>query len=172
MKATFNGFFCFALICSLLFISSFPNLVRGDEFLQIEEGDQAPNFTLNDLNDHKFRLSDYKGRPVLLLFMTTWIRGTWKTIPRMKENYSLYNSKGLTIFNVDVMESREKVGRFAKERDIPYPTLLDEDGEVSRKFGIVGVPIFVLINGNGKIVCWDCTDLSSRLEQEFKLKKE
>lgn len=171
MTATFQRFFYFIVFCIILFVSTFPTLTWGEEIANIREGDQAPNFTLEDLNGHTVKLSDYKGKPVILLFMTTWIRGTWKMIPHMKKNYSLYKSKGLVIFNIDVMEPGEKAERFAKGHDIPYPTLLDKDGEVSRKFGIVGVPMVVLINRDGRIICWDCSDLADLLEELFLLKK-
>lgn len=171
MKAIFRWFFYLIVFCSLLFILSFPDITRGEEIADIKVGDQAPNFTLEDLNGHTFKLSDYKGKPVILLFMTTWIRGTWKMIPHMKKNYSLYSSRGLVAFNIDVMEPVEKAERFAKGHDILYPTLLDKDGEVSRKFGIVGVPIVVLIDRDGKIICWDCSDLANLLEELFRVKK-
>jgi peroxiredoxin len=128
--------------------------MRGGEILSVKEGDQVSNFTLEDLNGHNVSLIDYKDKPVLLLFMTTWIRDTWKMIPHMKEYYSLYNSSGLVIFNIDIMETRKKAEQFAKENNIPYPTLLDTDGEVSRKFGVFGVPIVVLIDRNGRIASW------------------
>ncbi len=171
MNATFQRFFCFALICCMFLIFSFPSPSPGEQIANIREGDHAPDFTLEDLSGHTVKLSDYKGKPVILLFMTTWIRGTWKMIPHMKENYSLYKSKGLVIFNIDVMEPGEKAERFAKGHDILYPTLLDKDGEVSRKFGIVGVPMVVLINRDGRISCWDCPNLANLLEELFALKK-
>lgn len=132
---------------------TFSNLTRGEEIDNIRAGDQAPNFLLEDLNGHKVKFSDYKLNPITLLFMTAWIRGTWKMIPHMKESYSLYKSKGLVIFNIEVMEPGEKAEGFAKGHDILYPTLLDKDGEVSRKVGIVGVPMVVLINRDGRITC-------------------
>jgi peroxiredoxin len=146
--------------------------MRGGEILSVKEGDQVSNFTLEDLNGHNVSLIDYKDKPVLLLFMTTWIRDTWKMIPHMKEYYSLYNSSGLVIFNIDIMETRKKAEQFAKENNIPYPTLLDTDGEVSRKFGVFGVPIVVLIDRNGRIACWDCSDLGNRLKEQFNIKKQ
>jgi peroxiredoxin len=136
------------------------------------EGIQAPNFTLEDLNGHDVRLSDYKRRPVLLLFMTTWIRGCWEMIPHMKESYSLYKAKGLVLFNIDISESKKRAERFAKELNIPYPTLLDEDGEVSRMFGVFSVPVMVLINEDGRIICWDCSSLDKLLEKQFKVKEK
>ena len=172
MKAVFQWLVCFFLICSLLFVFSFPNAARGEQNPGVVESDQASNFTMEDLNGNNVRMSDYKGRTVLFLFMTTWIHDCWKVIPHMKEIYSLYNSKGLVLFNVDIMESKKKAERFAKEHSVPYPTLLDKDGEVSRVWGVMSVPLVVLINSEGRIICWNCSSLDKILENQFGMKEK
>ena len=108
MKAPFHWLVRFFLIYSLILVFSFPNTAWGEQIPDVTEDFQAPDFTLEDLNGHNVRLSDYKGRPVLLLFMTTWISGCWKMIPHMKESYSLYKAKGLVLFNIDISESKKK----------------------------------------------------------------
>ena len=120
MRASFQWFIRFLLVCCLFFAIHFPSAARGERVLEVTEGDQAYNFTLQDLNGHKVRLSDYKGRTVLLLFMTTWIRDCEKMIPDIKEMYSHYGSRGLVVFNIDVIESKKRAARFSKEHNIPY----------------------------------------------------
>ena len=168
MKTASLRFFGVVLVIGIFSFFSFAGILEGTENVNIQEDDHAPNFTLEDLNGNIFNLSDYKGKPVLLLFMTSWIRGTWKMIPHMKEYYSLYNQKGLILFNIDVMESKRKADIFAREQIVPYPTLLDEDGEISRKFGIVGVPMMILINKEGKIICRDCPSPEKFIEKQLK----
>ena len=172
MKTTFQWLVHFFLICSLLFFFSLPDAARGGQSPSVAESDQAPNFTMEDLNGNNVMMSDYKGKTVLLLFMTTWIHDCWKMIPHMKEIYSLYNSKGLVLFNVDIMESKKKAERFANEYSVPYPTLLDKDGEVSRVFGVMSVPLVVLINSEGRIICWNCSSLDRLLERQFGMKEK
>jgi peroxiredoxin len=172
MKAPFKWFVLFFLVCCLLLVFQLANATRGEQIPDAMKSDQADNFTLEDLNGHKVSLSDYKGRTVLLLFMTTWIRDCWKMIPHMKEIYAHYDSKGLAIFNIDIMESRKKAAHFSKEHDIPYPTLLDEDGKVSFKYGVFSVPLVALINGEGRIICWNCSRLDNLLEKQFEMKEK
>jgi peroxiredoxin len=174
MRASFQWFVRLLLVCCLLFAIHLPNAAWGERILQVTEGDQAYNFTLQDLNGHKVRLSDYKGRTVLLFFMTTWIRDCEKMIPDLKEMHSNYGSKGLVIFNIDVSESRKRAARFSKEHDIPYQTLLDSDGKAALKYGVFGVPVVVLINGESGIICWDCPSvekLNNLLEKQFERKE-
>lgn len=172
MKTPFQWLIHFFLICSVLFVFSFPNAAGGGQGPGVVESDHAPDFTTEDLNGNNIRMSDYKGRTVLLFFMTTWIQDCWKVIPHMKEIYSLYNSKGLVLFNVDIMESKKKAERFAKEHSVPYPTLLDKDGEVSRVWGVMSVPLVVLINSEGRIICWNCSSLDTILEKQFGIKEK
>jgi peroxiredoxin len=173
MRASIQWFSRFFLVCCLLLVLHFPNAARGERVLEVTAGDQAYNFTLQDLNGHKVRLSDYKGKTVLLLFMTTWIRDCEKMIPDLKEMYSDYGSKGLFVFNIDVSESRKRAALFSKEHNIPYPTLLDNDGKVALKYRVFGVPVVVLINGESRIICWDCPSvekLNNLLEKQFERK--
>lgn len=172
MKAPFQWFVRFFLVCCLLLVFHFPNAARGEQSPDVMKGDEADKFTLEDLNGHNVSLGDYKGKTVLLLFMTTWIRDCWKMIPHMKEIYAHYDSKGLAIFNIDIMESRKRAAHFSKEHDIPYPTLLDEDGKISLKYGVFSVPVVVLINGEGRIICWNCSSLDKLLEKQFEVKEK
>jgi peroxiredoxin len=56
------------------------------------------------------------------------------------------------IFGLDFRESREKVARAVTSRGILYPVLLDERGEAARAYGVVGVPTYILIGREGKVL--------------------
>jgi len=173
MRVSFQWRVRFLLACCFLLAIHLPSAARGERVLEVTEGDQAFNFTLQDLNGHKVRLSDHKGKTVLLFFMTTWIRDCETMIPDLKEIYSNYGSKGLVVFNIDVSESRKSAASFSKEHGIPYQTLLDNDEKVRLKYGVFSVPVVVLINGEGRIICWDCPSvekLNNLLEKQFERK--
>jgi peroxiredoxin len=55
-------------------------------------------------------------------------------IPDMKEMYSHYNTRGLVVLNIDIMESKKRAVHFSNKHSIPYPTLLDDDGIVALKY--------------------------------------
>jgi peroxiredoxin len=91
-------------------------------------------------------------------------------IPQLKEIHSLYSAKGLVLLNIDVRESEKKASAFSSKYNLPYPTLLDEEGKVSQDYGIFGVPVKVLINREGRIICWNCRSLDRLLEEQFNMK--
>ncbi len=130
MKKSLRRLFSFILVCNFIMFFFIPNVAWGEEIAKTQDNDRALDFTLKDLEGRNVRLSDYKGKTILLYFMATWCPECRTAMPRLKEIYSLYNAKGLVLLNIDVMESREKASAFSKKYSLPFPTLLDGDGKV------------------------------------------
>jgi peroxiredoxin len=112
----------------------------------------APDFILKDLAGANFKLSAARGKPVLLIFLTTWCPTCRSEIPHYKEIYETYGRRGLEVAAVDIEEPKNKVSQFAAKNQIPYRTLLDEEGRVAGAYDITGVPSMVLINKEGKVL--------------------
>lgn len=112
----------------------------------------APDFVLPDLQGKVFQLSTEKGSPVLIFFGTTWCPSCRTELPRLKDIYEKNTKRGLKVFYINIMEPKGKVARFVKTNSLPFRTLLDENGEVSGSYGVVGVPTIVLIDKDGKLV--------------------
>ena len=167
MKKSLRWLFSFILVCNIIIFFCIPNVAQGEEIANTQDDDRASDFTLKDLDGRNVRLSDYKGRTILLYFMTTWCPECRTTMPKLKEIYSLYNAKGLVLLNINVMESREKASAFSKKYSLPFPTLLDGEGKVYKSYSVVGVPLTALIDRNGRIICWNCRRLDKLLEKQF-----
>ncbi len=58
--------------------------------------------------------------------------------------------------SIDILESRDKVSRFAAQYQLPYRTLLDETGQVAEAFGVRGVPSLAIIGPDGALACMPC----------------
>jgi peroxiredoxin len=133
--------------------------------------EKAPDFVLKDINGQRFRLSDHRGkRPVLVIFSATWCSFCKAEIPHFKSLHATYAKQGLEIVNIDIQESREKVSRFVAKHQLPYRTLLDEDGMVSGVYNIPGVPTLILVDENGMILCRQCRTVDTLLESMMKKK--
>jgi peroxiredoxin len=133
--------------------------------------EKAPDFVMKDLNDQKFRLSDYRGKQlVLIIFSATWCSFCIDEIPHFKFLHATYAKHGLEIVNIDIQESREKVSRFAAKYKLPYRTLLDEEGTVSGVYNIPGIPTMILVDKNGMIICRQCRTVDTLLESMIKKK--
>jgi len=125
------------------------------------------DFMLKDLTGKEIKLSNYKGRTIFLIFMATWCRDCLASIPDLKAIYNRYHEKGLVMMSINIQESHEKVEAYSRKHNLPYPILLDSDGTISKKYGVVGVPVKVLIDRDGRIICWNCRSLNSMLEKQF-----
>jgi peroxiredoxin len=131
----------------------------------IEE--KAPDFVLKDLQGRTFKLSEQRGKPVLLIFSTTWCPSCREEIPHLKDIHAAYAAKGLEMVNIDIQEKKEKVSPFAARNKIPYRTLLDTAGDVAGAYEVRGIPNLVLIDRKGIIVCKQCGSLDTLLKKMF-----
>jgi len=170
MKKSLRWLVSFVLVCNIIIFFLITNVANGEEIAKTGDDNRALDFALNDLDGRNVRLSDYKGKTILLYFMATWCPECRTTIPHLKEIYSLYNAKGLVLLTIDVMESREKASAFSKKYSLPFPTLLDGEGKVYQSYGVFGVPLTALIDRNGRIICWNCRSLDKLLENQFEVK--
>ncbi len=117
-------------------------------------GDEHPaDFTLQALDGPPVSLSQFLGKkPVLLVFWATWCPECNAAFPKINALHGGPAGEKMQILALDFRETREKVAAAVKSRDIRYPVLLDERGQVARAFGVVGIPTYVLIGRDGKVV--------------------
>lgn len=162
-KTLLYGLLGFIFLLSSLFLPLYAaerpgTLGKGGE-------EKAANFVLKDLKGRQFKLSDYKGKPVFLIFTATWCPYCRIEIPHLKDIYAAYEKRGLVMVNIDIQESQEKVSAFASKYKIPFTMLLDKTGDVAEAYGVRGVPTMVLINREGNIVCRQCRSVDTLLEK-------
>jgi peroxiredoxin len=124
----------------------------------------APDFKLKDIRGQSVSLGSLRDRPVLLVFGTTWCPYCREEIPRIKEVYRQGRQKNLEILNIYINESEDKVSAFAMKYELPYPVLLDKDGQVAESYLVRGVPTMVLVDRQGKILCYQCRNLDTMLK--------
>lgn len=117
-----------------------------------ESSRDSMDFTLKDLTGQFFTLSEQQGKLVLLIFSATWCPSCRSEIPHFKQLYSTYGPLGLTIVNIDIQESMERVSRFSLNNTLPYRVLLDTDASVATAYNIHGIPSLVLIGRDGKLI--------------------
>jgi len=93
-------------------------------------------------------------KPVLLVFWATWCPHCNAAVPAINEIQSRLSGR-LQILAIDFMESREQVKAFMKAKGVTYPVLFDSDGTVARSYRVAGIPTYVLLDKEGKIVYFD-----------------
>ncbi len=113
---------------------------------------QAPDFSLKDLSGNSVTLSSYKGRPVLLDFWATWCGPCRMSIPMVQAFYTRHKAEGLEVIGINMDEDPSYVGAFVKDFKMTYPVLLGGASQVPGIYGVEGIPSFVMIDGEGRVV--------------------
>lgn len=113
----------------------------------------APDFTLETLDGKNMRLSDLRGKAVLLNFWATWCGPCKIETPWLVELQNQYRSQGLQIVGVAMDDSgKDEITKFAKEMGMNYPVLLGKEAVGDAYGGIPYLPETFFIGRDGKIV--------------------
>ncbi len=116
-------------------------------------GQVAPNFSLETLTGETLRLSDFRGRPVLLNFWTSWCPPCRTEMPELqKVQEALGDQVVILAVNLLYQEDRlEDVHAFVRELGLTFPILLDRDGRVATDYRVVSLPASFFVDPEGKI---------------------
>jgi len=111
----------------------------------------APDFNLKDAKGHAVRLSDYRGRVVLLNFWATWCGPCQIEIPWFVEFENKYGAQGFTVLGISMDEDGwNAVKRFLAAKDVNYQVVLSNE-EVNQLYGgIESLPTTLLIGRDGR----------------------
>lgn len=121
----------------------------------IEIGKSAPDFTLTKLDGTNVKLSDLKGKKVILNFWATWCGPCQQEMPDMEAFYKEHK-ENVEILAVNYTPSEkgggeEKVSNFIKEKGITFPVLLDKNIDVTTAYKVITIPTSYFIDTKGVI---------------------
>jgi len=134
-------------------------------------GDEAPDFTVREAGGATYRLSDLRGKVVMLQFTASWCGVCRKEMPFIEaEIWQPGQEIGLVVIGIDRDEPKETVLKFSKDMNITYPLALDPGADIFGLYALktAGVTRNVIIDRQGKIIF--LTRLFDR--QEFDRMKE
>ncbi|UYB45209.1 thiol-disulfide oxidoreductase ResA [Lysinibacillus capsici] len=120
-----------------------------NEVLKI--GDEAPNFTLVDMQGDKHSLEEYKGQGVFLNFWGTWCKPCEREFPIIDRYYNEYKEKDIQVLAINIAESDFVVQNYIDRKGLTFPVLIDKNKSVMEAYNINPLPTTILINSEGKI---------------------
>lgn len=113
-------------------------------------GAPAPDFELKTPEGVPVRLSDLRGRFVVLNFWATWCGPCRLEMPDLEARAVAYADR-LTVLGVNFDESPEEVEVFREDLGITFPLLLDPGGRVQRLYRVLGYPTTFFVDEQGTI---------------------
>jgi thiol-disulfide isomerase/thioredoxin len=132
----------------------------------------SPDTQFSTISGETFTLKTLQGKPVLITFWATSCGICLKEIPDLVELYQQFHPQGLEIIAIAMAyDPPNRVVAMTRERNLPYPVVLDLASEFVKAFGpIWGTPTSILIDTNGviskrKIGAFELTDMQSRIQQ-------
>lgn len=141
-------FLFLTLLLALLSGAIGPGCRRGNA--GSAEKKAAPGFSLKSLNGKTIRLSDYRGKVVILDFWAIRCPPCRMQIPILVKLFQKYSHQGVMILGISV-DRDQGLNQFTKKNNINYPILLP-DGKVDKDYGgIQYIPTLFIIDPAGKI---------------------
>ena len=118
------------------------------------DADPAPDFTVYDAAGNEVKLSDFKGKPVIVNFWASWCPPCKAELPYFEAAYQQYGDR-IVFLMVDLAdgnsETQESGARYVSESGYTFPVYFDLSGSASGAYQLYSIPQTVAVDENGKI---------------------
>lgn len=134
----------FAALCALLMTISLPVMAA-------QEGETAPDFTLQSLDGGNVKLNELRGTVVLVNFWASWCGPCRTEMPLLDNLYKEYRDYGFTVLGINLDEEHNQALKLLDRVPVSFPILFDPGNSTSESFAVDAMPTTVLIDRNGVV---------------------
>ena len=130
-------------------------LILGLIFLGAGFEGKIPDFQSKNLQQQTVYYHELKGEKVTVIdFWATWCKPCRSAIPRLVELYQQFREQGVQFLavNVDGPRNLSKVKPMARALGIPYPVLLDINGEIMKELKVTAIPTLLVVDSKDRVV--------------------
>jgi peroxiredoxin len=159
-------------LCSLVAVAVHAEAIEGEGLTRLEHVRPAPDFALPDVDGNLHRLSDYRGKVILVNFWATWCPPCRLEMPSMQRAWEKLAGEGVVMLAIDVGEDEETVFTFTADYPVEFPLLLDRKAKTIGEWGVIGLPTSFVVDGRGRVVYravggreWDDPEILRRVRE-------
>ncbi len=138
-----------AAACLALAACSMPQQEQAPTIARV--GAPAPPITLPVLGGGTADLAADRGKVVLVNFWATWCEPCKSEMPALQQLKDELNGQPFAMYSIDLQEDSEAIAAFQKQLGLTLHVLLDDDGAVTRTYGVRGLPATFVIDRGGVV---------------------
>ena len=109
----------------------------------------APDFRLDLLGEGSVTLSKQRGKVVVINFWSSTCPPCRTETRDLEAAWQAYEDREILFIGANIQDTREPAKRFLEEFGVTYPNGLDEGGRISIDYGVVGIPVTFVVDGEG-----------------------
>ncbi len=127
---------------------------KYDNIKAMQPGVPSPDFTAYDINGKAYHLKDFAGKPLYIDLWATWCGPCRAEIPFLEKIKEQYKDKPINFVSFDVYDDKAKWEQMVKQQKMSGWQLINTDKNLPflKKYVVDGIPRFILIDKDGKIV--------------------
>ncbi|WP_177419795.1 TlpA family protein disulfide reductase [endosymbiont of Lamellibrachia barhami] len=124
----------------------------SDESPKLIKGQPMPGFILDRLESGSLDFPNaLRGKVVAIRFWADWCPFCESEMKNIEPVYRQKQERGLVILAINVRQDRKTAAAFIRKLNISYDVLLDRDGEVARRYGVIALPTTFIVDRQGNL---------------------
>jgi peroxiredoxin len=123
--------------------------VRELDLIRPSRQKQAEDFTLGMADGTSFRLSEHRGKTILINFWATWCPPCREEMPALERLYRQHKDRGLVLVAVSIDADPKLVPPYVRASKLTFPVALDPKAEVANKYGVRALPSSFVVDRQG-----------------------
>jgi thiol-disulfide isomerase/thioredoxin len=129
------------------------------EVKYLQPGKVAPDIEGTDVNGKRMKLSDQRGKVVMLVFWGSWCGPCMAEVPHERKLMAAYSGRPFTVVGINSGDSKDKAAKTIKDNKMTWPSFHDgPDGPIVARWNISSFPTVYLLDAKGVILVTDLLD--------------
>jgi peroxiredoxin len=111
----------------------------------------APQFDLETPDGERIRLSDYRGKPVIVNFWATWCPPCRAEMPSFQRAWDQVKGEGISVIAINVGEDADTIRQFTERVAVSFPLPMDQESRVVQAWPVRGLPTTFVVDPLGRL---------------------